>query len=364
MALDHVRDTFSNAHGSHSLATDMARTWPALFFSRWVTHFCAPVFVFLAGTSARLQVARGVSTRSLSRFLLIRGAWIVVLELTVIHVVMTMDLGWHWILLQVMWAIGCSMIALAGLVRLPTWLVTAIGVALCAGHNLLPFPPHSGPAVPWRILEAGGDVPLDETHKFVFGYPLLAWIGVMAVGYGFGALVRWEPARRRRAFLLLGGSLTLLFVGFRAVNGYGDPARWAVQKNALFTLMSFLNTTKYPPSLDFLLMTLGPALLALGWLDRLHVGPANPVVVFGRVPMFFYALHFAARDLLGLVVYSIQTGKLVLDPRGPQLPPDAGFTLPGVYAFWVLVVVALYWPCKRFSEYKRAHPEQRWLSYV
>jgi uncharacterized membrane protein len=362
MALDHVRDVFSNLHGAHFMATDMQRTWPALFFTRWITHFCAPVFVFLAGTGARLQADRK-SKRELSWFLLTRGLWIIFLEATWIHFMMTLDIGFHWTLMQVLWAIGASMIVLAGLIWLPTWAVGAIGIAICVGHNLLPFPPHSDVSLPWKILEAGGDIQFDESHRLAFGYPLLPWIGVMAAGYAFGELV---PRRdRRQLFIKIGASMIVLFVVIRAINLYGDPSPWAHQRNALYTFMSFVNVTKYPPSLDFILMTLGPAILSLALLDRVSVSRRNFVVVFGRVPMFYYLAHFLVRDILAAIILYIQVGPALLHIHPPfDVPPNMGFGLPGVYLIWAVVVALLYWPCLRWSEYKRAHPDKAWLSYL
>jgi uncharacterized membrane protein len=364
MALDHVRDAYSNAH---MMGTELDRTWPALFFTRWITHFCAPVFVFLAGTGAYLQSARK-SRGDLSRFLLTRGLWLLLVEVIWIHLAMTLDIGWHWTLLQVLWAIGWSMIALAGLVWLPTWAIGVIGVAIVAGHNLLPFPPRMPAPLPWKILEAGGPLRFGENHVVMFGYPLLAWIGVMASGYAFGALLQMKPlkpAMRQSMLALIGGGMIMLFVALRLVNRYGDPFPWETQKDATFTFMSFLNTTKYPPSLDFVLMTLGPAILILSLLDRVKVSPNNFVVVFGRVPFFYYVIHFPLISISAFLVYLSQYGKQIFTWHPPfGMPQEVGFSLPVVYAVWVVLVVSLYWPCRRFAEYKRAHPKNRWLSYL
>jgi uncharacterized membrane protein len=362
MALDHVRDAFHHLPDGHSVATDLTRTWPALFFTRWITHFCAPVFVFLAGTGARLQALAGKPRGELSRFLVTRGLWLILLELTWIHLTVTLDLRWHWILLQVLWAIGCSMIALAALVWLPVPAIALVGLALCAGHNLLPFLPRSEVALPWQILEAGGRVQLGPDRTLAIGYPLLAWIGVMAAGYAFGDLLALEPARRRRTLAWLGGAMVTLFVALRVIDGYGDPSPWAVQRSALFSLMSFLNCTKYPPSLDYLLMTLGPAILALALLDGARPSRRNPVVVFGRVPLFYYLMHFGL-IACGAAVETLLRGRPgALDARDPASAIHHG--LPAIYAIWALLVAALYWPCRRYAEYKRAHPERRWLSYL
>ncbi len=363
MALDHTRDWYSNAH---LMGTELDRTWPALFFTRWITHFCAPVFVFLAGTGARLQALRGKSRSELSRFLASRGAWILLLEVVWIHCAMTLDFRWHWILLQVLWAIGWSMIALAGLIWLPLPVVGAIGVALCAGHDLLDgrVGTRADASVLWRVLEVGGPVPLGENRVLVFGYPILAWIGVMAAGYAFGGLFSLESGRRRRVLAFLGGGMTALFVAVRAFNRYGDPSPWSTQKDGLFTLLSFINCTKYPPSLDYLLMTLGPAILVLAALDRIQVSRRNPFLVFGRVPMFYYLVHFWLISLSARAVYVVTQGSTGWAYALFHRPEGVGYPLPVVYGVWAAVVVSLYWPCRRYAEYKAAHPEKQLLSYL
>jgi uncharacterized membrane protein len=363
MALDHVRDSYS---GAHTMPTDMEHTWPALFFTRWVTHFCAPVFVFLAGVGARLQANRGKQRKELSVFLFTRGAWLLAVELVWIHLAMTADFQWHWILLQTLWAIGWSMIALSALVWLPARVVAGIGIAICVTHNLLDgqVGSRTEATLLWRFLEVGGHIEIAEKHTVLFAYPVLAWAGVMATGYGFGGLFTLEERQRRRALTGLGATATLMFVTLRAVNHYGDPSPWLPQKDNLFTLLSFLNTTKYPPSLDYLLMTLGPAILALAWLDRVRVSPRNFVVVFGRVPLFFYCVHFWLITLSAGGVYLALYGSRALSFRAFGLPEGVGFSLPVVYAVWAAVVVSLYRPCRRYAEFKAAHPDKKWLSYL
>jgi uncharacterized membrane protein len=363
MALDHVRDAFSDAH---TMGTDLQHTWPMLFFTRWVTHFCAPVFVFLAGASARLQSARGKPRAQLSRFLLTRGAWLLLVEVVWIHLGMTLDFHWRWTLLQTLWAIGWSMIALSALVWLPARAVGAVGVLICAGHNLLDgrVGTRADATLFWRLLEVGGRVQISPDHVVAIGYPLLAWIGVMAAGYGFGELLGLPDGRRRRVLATLGAGLTVAFVALRGGNRYGDPVSWTPQKDAIFTWMSFLNCTKYPPSVDYLLMTLGPAILALALLDRVRASSGNPVLVFGRVPLFYYALHFWLISLSAFGVYLSLYGDRTFSFRAFDLPQDVGFSLPVVYAIWVGVAAALYWPCRKFAGYKRLHPEKAWLSYL
>jgi uncharacterized membrane protein len=363
MALDHVRDSYSNAH---TMGTDLEHTWPALFFTRWITHYCAPVFVFLAGAGARLQAARGKRTADLSRFLVTRGAWLLVVELVWIHLGMTLDFQWRWTLLQTLWAIGWSMIALSGFVWLPARVVAGFGIAICVGHNLLDG--HVGTRADaillWKILEVGGRIQVAGDRTVFFAYPLLAWIGVMAAGYGFGGLFALDERRRRRVLTGLGAFMTIGFVGLRILNHYGDPSPWSPQKDGVFTFLSFLNCTKYPPSLEYLLMTLGPSILVLAWLDRLRVSGRNFVVVFGRVPLFFYCVHFWVITLSSRAVYLVLHGSEALSYRVFALPEGVGFSLPVVYAVWGALIASLYWPCRRYAEFKSAHPEKWWLSYL
>ncbi|MEO7823121.1 MAG: heparan-alpha-glucosaminide N-acetyltransferase domain-containing protein [Gemmatimonadaceae bacterium] len=382
MLLDHTRD-FVHADGLRFDAADMSRTWPALFLTRWITHFCAPIFVFLAGTGVYLQLARGKSKRDLTRFLITRGLWLIVLEFTVVRlgVFFTLDFGSLLGFMQVIWVIGVSMIVLAALIYLPLRAVAWIGIAMIVGHNLLDeitVTSWRGPGTPtpgfgaslWLVLHQGG-------LFFPFGfpgpamialYPLIPWIGVMAAGYALGSVYRREPAERRRWLLRYGAAMTAAFVVLRAVNFYGDPERWAAQKSGVMTVLSFLDTTKYPPSLLFLLMTLGPALIFLGLFDGFKANRfARPFITFGRVPMFFYLLQWPVAHGLG-VIASIVAGRpyahLIGSPiGGSPPPPEAGFNLATVYAFWVLGTLMLYPLCRWYANLK-ARRRDWWLSYL
>ena len=370
MALDHVRDFFTNAKFD---PLDLAQTSPALFLTRWLTHFCAPVFIFLAGTGAFLAGERGKSKRELSWFLFTRGLWLALLEITWVRC-----LGWefnfqmHHIPAAVLWAIGWSMVALAALVFLPHWAVAVFGVVLIGAHNAFDgMPAENWGRLDWLwiVLHQGGGFEVAPGVKLIAAYPLVPWMGVMAAGYGFGALLQHEPARRRREIFLLGVGLTLLFVLLRWSNLYGNPKPWAPQASGLFTLFSFLDCHKYPPSLLYLLMTLGPALMVLAWLDRPTPRWLQPVLVFGRVPLFFYLLHLPLIHGLALVTALIRYGRaewLFGSPFGEKkfaIPADNGFGLAGVYLFWILVVALLYPVCRWFAEVKRRRREA-WLSYL
>jgi len=365
MALDHARDYFTEVRFD---ATDLTQTTAALFLTRWITHFCAPVFVFLAGTSAYLYASRGRSRGEVSRFLLTRGLWLVLLELTVVRWAWTFNFSYTELLfVQVIWVIGVSMIALAALIHLPLPAAAGVGIAMMAGHNLLDgITPESlgawGPL--WTVLHVQSAIPLGGGRVFIVIYPLIPWIGVMAAGYAFGALLSRPERERRRTLLLLGGALTLAFVVLRAANGYGDPAPWSVQDGAGRTALSFLNTTKYPPSLLFLLMTLGPAIAALPLLERLTGPAARAVTVFGRVPLFFYVLHLYLIHALALAMGTLAG----FDPRSFLhvwlLNPEGwGYGLPVVYLVWVSVVLALYPACRWFAGVK-ARRREVWLSYL
>jgi uncharacterized membrane protein len=368
MALDHTRDYFSNVMFDPS---DLTKTNSALFLTRWVTHFCAPVFVFLAGTGAFLSTLRGKTQSELARFLLTRGLWLVLLELTVIC-----WLGWNfnfdyhnWQGL-VIWAIGWSMVALAGLIFLPQRALVVFGLVMILGHNALDKiqPEHFGKlGWLWKILHVPGEMtPASGIQLFVM-YPLIPWIGVMAVGFCFGKLLLHEPQRRQKLLFRLGAVLTLSFVILRAVNVYGDPSRWAVQKNWWFTIFSFLNCSKYPPSLLFLLMTLGPALMALAWLDQSSGRWRQPFLIIGRVPMFYYLLHLPLIHLMAVIFSWIRYGHpveaLYGNPPRPAPPSDYGYNLPIVYLVWIGIVVLLYPACRWFADLKKRRKDA-WLSYL
>jgi len=370
MALDHTRE-FLGAPGVSP--TDLARTTAALFFTRWITHVCAPVFFLLTGTSAALTRSRR-SVRDLSRLLATRGLWLIVLELTVVRCFgYQFNVDYRVTMLVVLWALGWSMIVLAALVHLPTRAIAAIGIATIALHNLLdPVRAASlGALAPlWTILHAPGIVAASDRFTVFAAYPLIPWIGVTAVGYSLGALYRQPDDRRRQALARLGLAATTAFVILRWVNVYGDPARWAARPTALFTLLSFLNTTKYPPSLLFLLMTLGPALLLLAALDARAPRVLRPAQVIGRVPFFYFVLHLALIHLVAVIVCAVRYGDAHWMFASPRLdvypftpPPGWGFSLPVVYGAWACVVVALYPACAWYARVKQRSLAW-WISYL
>jgi uncharacterized membrane protein len=380
-ALDHVRD-FAFAGTLQFSATDFTQTTPEIFFTRWVTHFCAPVFVFLAGTGAYLQKTRGKSVHDLSWFLLTRGLWLIVLEFTIVRLGVTFDLSYHVVgLPQVIWVIGVGMILLAGLVRLPTVVTGVLGVAVICLHNLLGrFPTYqfrgAGSAAPttlqwvWTLLHAGFAIlPVGDSGRvLVVLYAILPWFGVMAAGYAFGSVYTLAPDARRRVLLGLGGAAIAAFLVLRTLNGYGDPNPWAHQAIPRYTALSYLNVTKYPPSLDFVLMTLGPAILALAWFERVKPsGVAAPLITFGRVPMFYYLLQwFAAHGIVLAIVMAMHQKPVWLFWHTfppPSAAPGSGVRLRTTYLIWFAVIALLYPLCRWYAGVK-ARRRDWWLSYL
>jgi uncharacterized membrane protein len=382
MMLDHTRD-FVHFQVPLFDPTDVSRTYPALFFTRWITHFCAPVFVFLAGTGAYFQGLRGKPKTELSRFLITRGLWFIVLELTVLRVIILFNFDYPVVLafLQVIWAIGWSMIVLAALIYLPLRMLTVLSLAMIFLHDTLDgiqVTSWNGPGSPvpgfgaslWKVLHQPGLI-------FPFGfpgpavlvlYPLIPWIAVMAAGYAFGSLYRLDKAERLKILIRLGTATTIGFIVLRAINMYGDPAPWSAQSGIVKTALSFLAVSKYPPSLLFLMMTLGPAMLFLAWADGRERGKlAQIFIVYGRVPLFFYLLQWVTTHTLALVA-----GRIAGKPTdylfynfgfSPPWEAGSGFGLGMVYALWILGVILLYPLCRWYAGVK-ARRHDWWLSYL
>ncbi len=364
MAIDHVRD-YVGVPGTNP--TNPATTTYALFFTRWITHLCAPVFFLLAGTGAYLA-RRKKSKNQLSLFLLTRGLWLIFLELVVVRC-----FGWQFnfnyrlTLLVVLWALGWAMIALSGLIYLPDWAVATFGLAMVATHNL--FDNVDSANWLWSILHSPNMLVDNPRHTIFVLYPLVPWIGVTAAGYGLGQIYSWPSERRRRFLLPLSLGLTAAFVILRAINLYGDPQRWNTQRSAAYTFLSFLNTTKYPPSLLYLLMTLGPAMLFLWAVDAGMPQWLRPALVFGKVPMFYYLLHVPLIHLIALAVCYARYGRVYwmfqsnnLDQFPVTPPPGWGYPLPIIYLIWAIVVIALYPLCRWFAGLKQRRSDA-WLSY-
>jgi uncharacterized membrane protein len=370
MALDHTRDFFTNAT---VFPTDPANTTIPLFFTRWITHFCAPVFFLLTGTGAYLSLRRK-SKRELSRFLFTRGLWLIFLDAVVLRcLAIQFNFDFHVTFLIVLWTLGWSMIVLTLLIYLPDAFIAIFGVVMIAGHNLFDSmaPSSFGRFAPfWSILHVPSLISENPQHIVFVVYPLIPWVGVTAVGYVLGRIFSW-PADRRKAFLLrLGLSLTAAFVILRAINIYGDPSRWSSQASFARTVLSFLNTTKYPPSLLFLLMTLGPALLFLWAADNRTPKFLRPALVYGKIPLFYYVIHFPLIRLIAVLVCYARYGHIYWMFQSPTIdqypftrPPGWGFGLPGVYLIWAFVVISLYPVCRWYAALKQ-RSSNPWLSYL
>jgi uncharacterized membrane protein len=357
MAIDHVRVYAGVPAGG---------PWPGVFFTRWITHFVAPAFLFLAGTSAFFY---GRKHSDLSRFLLVRGLWLVLLELTVIRICWTFNFDFrHYMLAGVIWVIGWCMVLMAGLVQLRPKTVGIIGVAIIVLHNaVMPSLVTHLPLGPFGNIVYGIG-PVGASPLLVL-YSIIPWIGVMAAGYWFGTVLALEPARRSRICLWLGGSAVGLFLILRGTNVYGDPRPWTAMPQ-MPRLLAFLNTTKYPASLSFLLMTLGPTIALIPWLERARGRVANWLTVFGRVPFFYYVLHIPLIHALALVVSLIRTGSV--DPwlftNHPMAPGDlpAGYmwSLGLLYLVWAIAIVLLYIPSRWYAELKARRTDLGWLKYL
>ncbi|TDX00613.1 DUF1624 domain-containing protein [Dinghuibacter silviterrae] len=367
MALDHVRDYFHfSAYQYNPL--DLARTTAPIFLTRWITHFCAPIFMLLAGVSAHLYGLKR-SKAELSRFLLTRGVWLIFLELFIVTVEWTFNPLFNFYILQVIWAFGVSMIVMAGLIRLPLWAILSVGIVLVAGHNTLDgihVPGDGARAYLWSFLH-------DQRFfdNVAMGYPIIPWIGIMALGYALGSWYApsFDAARRRRNLLYTGFAALLAFVLIRWTNVYGDPQGWSVQKTPLFTLLSFVNVTKYPPSLLYCLLTLGPALIFLAVSERPVGAFGQKILVFGRVPLFYYLVHIFvvhALAVIGAMICGYPWGDMTMIRSWVTNNASLrgyGFNLLTVYVIWIGVVLALYPLCRWYDAYKRGH-KKWWLSYM
>jgi uncharacterized membrane protein len=363
MALDHTRDFFAPGFFN---PRDIAE--PALFLTRWITHFCAPTFIFLAGISAFLYGAQGRSPGAVSRFLLTRGLWLVLIEFTVVRLGWTFSFHFDRLVMQVIFAIGVSMMALALFVYLRPWAIAAVAIAMIAGHNMLDGikPEQFGAAAPiWNLLHQPGPVALSPHLVLYVLYPLIPWIGVMAAGYALGPIFRFDRAVRMRWLLGLGAAVTAGFIALRASNLYGDPAAWAVHDSLLATVVSFVNCEKYPPSLLYLGMTIGPSLLLLAAFERAHGRLADWTATFGGVPFFFYVAHlFLIHALAVLFAWgTIGDTAWMFGSTGVGKPAGYGLGLAGIYAVWLVIIIALYPACRWFASLKRRRSEW-WWSYL
>jgi uncharacterized membrane protein len=353
MALDHTRDFFSTSGFN---PRDVMQ--PALFLTRWVTHLCAPTFIFLAGLSAFLY-GRGRDTGDLSRFLFIRGLWLVLIDFTLIKFGWRFEFDLFRMTAGIIFVIGISMIVLAALVWLPRWITAGVTLTMLVGHNLLDSiraEELGGASWAWHLLHEPGLIHLGDGAQLYVLYPLIPWIGVMAAGYLLGPVMQLEAHIRQRILFQLGAAITLGFIVLRATNLYGDPASWMPHETWLANLLSFLNCGKYPPSLLYLMMTLGPALMLLAYFEHHRGTFARFLSIFGQVPFFYYVIHIYLIHFLAVTTAFAMTGDLVRTP-------EIGLGLGGVYLIWLLVLVMLYPICRWFVELKNSGKEW-WWSYL
>ena len=372
MAIDHTRD-FVHWAAMDFRPDDLARTTAPIFFTRWITHFCAPVFMFCAGLGAWFRLDRGGSVRDLSRFLWTRGLWLIVLELTVVRLGFFLNVKYDVIILLVFWVLGLSMIVLAGLVRLPYRAILGVSIGLIVVHNA--FDGVQAQSLGslgwlWYVLHQQG-LMTPGPPAVILAYPLVPWAAVMALGFCAGRLYRLPGDERRKMLMRIGVAVTLAFVVVRGINVYGDPRPWAGQGTIAMTIISFLNCTKYPPSLSFLLMTLGPALIFLSVADRARPREWNPLMVFGRAPLLFFVVHLPLIRVLAIALTAATYGRApflfvpppTLGTARTVFPAHYGWDLWVVYAVW-LVVIALMYPLCRWFVNLRQRRRDPWLSYL
>jgi uncharacterized membrane protein len=372
MAIDHTRD-FYHLDNLYFDPTDLTKTNPALFFTRWITHYCAPTFVMLSGAAIAISSQRKTKNE-MSRFLLTRGLWLIFLEVVVVRFALTFNFIFDGLLFQVIWAIGASMVIMSALIRLPARAIWIGGLAIVFIHNLLDLIPITTEQGAWYVIWGF----LNKTFFFFEGsptvmvpYPVLPWMGIMMCGFGVGLMFRssFDAAKRKKYLFYIGATAVLLFIALRFTNAFGDPGNpWSVQKDSLFTLFSFINVSKYPPSLLYTLMTLGPALMILSWMENANLTVLKPLNVFGRVPLFYYILHFMLIHASAILIYALANhvpfSNLTFrftDDLG--VPAEGRYNLPGVYLAWFCIVLFLYPLCVWYNRYKSTH-SYWWLSYL
>ena len=362
MVLDHARDFFG---GSSMNPRDVHDA--GLFVTRWVTHFWAPIFVFLAGVSAFLYGNRGRTKPQVARFLLTRGLWLMIIEITVVRLAWTFNLSYDFVFMQVIWAIGCAMVALAALIYLPRWAIATFALTMIFGHNLLDgVQPDGSWRWLWVVTHATGTLRPTPGIEIMAIYPLIPWVAVMAAGYALAPVFLQPEEERRGTLLCIGFAVTVGFVVLRASNLYGDPAPWSGQDGFVPTLLSFINCEKYPPSLLYLAMTIGPGLILLGLFQNASSGLARVVVAIGRVPFLFYVAHIVLLHVMAVAVAHVTIGDIGwLFRHMPAFnkPEDYGLTLPAVYALWIVALALLYPICRWFGALKQRRKDW-WLSYL
>ncbi|MGA2408227.1 MAG: heparan-alpha-glucosaminide N-acetyltransferase domain-containing protein [Bacteroidales bacterium] len=370
MALDHVRD-FIHITSMSQNPLDLQTTTTLLFFTRWVTHICAPTFVLLSGVSAFISFRRQNNLSESRRFLLTRGLWLVFLELTFVTFALWFDIHFRLLLLEVISAIGFSFIILSFLLKLPSRVIGLIGIFIVFSHNLLQgisFPANQISVILSSVLFRPNLMPISNDLAFYSAYPIIPWLGILLIGFGCGEFFKLPGEKRKKLFLKIGLSVLMLFAVIRFINIYGDPSKWASQKSSMFTFLSFINLTKYPPSLLFTLMFIGVAFLILYLSEDVKNRFTEILEAFGRVPLFYFIIHlYIIHSLMFIILiiqgYSWSDFVFGLFKNG-RPTTGGGVGLLWIYLIWIGVVVILYPLCKYYGNYKGAHPENIFLRYL
>lgn len=369
MALDHVRDLMHVDSITQS-PIDLSTTSPLLFFTRWITHLCAPIFVFLAGTSVYLSLQNRNNISEKRALLIKRGFWLIFLEFTIVNFGLFFDIGFHTLLFEVIAAIGFGFIILGLLLKIRSKTLGIIGLIIIICHNLLPLIPFAENSILKAVLTPFFSpivIPFSE-RAFVMGYPPIPWLGIMLVGFATGKFFELEAEKRKKLFVKIGLNALVLFIIIRFVNIYGDPALWTSQKDSVYTFLSFMNITKYPPSLLFCLATLGILFLLLAFAEHFQNGIKKVTLVYGKVPLFYFIVHFYVIHILTLIMLFAQgfnwsQFEFASGTFGRPKGLESGLSLWAIYLIWISVVAILYKPCQWFGKYK-AKNQHWWLKYI
>ncbi|RZJ51933.1 MAG: DUF1624 domain-containing protein [Flavobacterium sp.] len=369
MALDHIRDLMHVDSITQS-PTDLATTSPLLFFTRWITHLCAPTFVFLAGTSVYLSLKNKNNLKETRQHLIKRGFWLIFAEFTIVNFGLFMDIGFHTLLFEVIAAIGFGFIILGLLLKIRSKTLGIIGLIIIICHNLLPIIPFAEGSVLKAVLSPFfSPVVFPFAGKaFIMGYPPIPWLGIMLLGFASGKFFELAEEKRKKLFIQIGLSALVLFIAIRFVNIYGDPVQWTLQKDSVFTFLSFMNVTKYPPSLLFCLATLGITFLLLAFAEQFYNRIKKVTLVYGKVPLFYFVFHFYVIHILTLLMLFAQGFnwsqlEFATGTFGRPKGLESGFPLWAIYLVWISVVAFLYKPSQWFGKYK-AENKKWWLKYI
>jgi uncharacterized membrane protein len=370
MAIDHCRDLLGN-DSITSGPTNLKTTTVALFFTRWITHLCAPTFVFLSGTSAYLSIQNQTNAAEARNFLFKRGLWLLIVNFTINNFAIFFDIHFGVLFSQVIAAIGFGLIGLAIFLKLRPKVIGFIGLIIIFGHDLfmgVSFSKGSFADLIWTLFMNAGFFQLSPNTSLVLSYPFIPWLGILLAGFGFGKFFNMQIDKRKKTFLRIGLSAIALFILLRFPNYYGDASHWSMQKTDFFTFLSFINTTKYPPSLLFTLMTLGISITLLSVFEGMQNKVANIVSVYGKVPLFYWLLHWFIIHFLAMALYLSQGyhwSDLQFEGFGMGHPKNGGGVgLQGLYIAWLAVVILLYPICRWYGHYKSIHKEKNWLRYM